>query len=122
MTELHFFITQQDIEMYALISGDHNPIHLDEEQAKSHGLPGTIAHGMLTMAKVWSVISNNLLTPTDFPSSYELEFPSPIYAGDAIVLRVEKSLNRLQIEGKRDDQLVVKGFILLVNVKSNFPC
>jgi acyl dehydratase len=43
-------ITRADLVAYAAASGDHNPIHQDEEVARSVGLPGVIAHGMYTMA------------------------------------------------------------------------
>lgn len=42
-------ITREQIAEYAQASGDHNPIHLDEDFARSVGLPGLIAHGMLDM-------------------------------------------------------------------------
>ena len=45
-----FTITRADLVRYAEASGDHNPIHQDEEVARSVGLPGVIAHGMYTMA------------------------------------------------------------------------
>lgn len=45
-------ITREALRAYAEASGDHNPIHLDEEVAKKMGLPGIIAHGMLTAAFV----------------------------------------------------------------------
>ena len=45
-----FAITRADLVAYARASGDHNPIHQDEEVARSVGLPGVIAHGMYTMA------------------------------------------------------------------------
>jgi acyl dehydratase len=45
-----FTVTRADLVAYAAASGDHNPIHQDEEVARSVGLPGVIAHGMLTMA------------------------------------------------------------------------
>ena len=45
-----FQVTRQDLAAYAEASGDHNPIHQDEEVALSVGLPGVIAHGMFTMA------------------------------------------------------------------------
>ena len=45
-----FAITRADLVRYAEASGDHNPIHQDEEVARSVGLPGVIAHGMYTMA------------------------------------------------------------------------
>jgi acyl dehydratase len=43
-------VTVEQIRQYAQASGDRNPIHLDESFARSAGLPGVIAHGMLTMA------------------------------------------------------------------------
>jgi acyl dehydratase len=45
-----FTITRSDLVRYAAASGDHNPIHQDDEVARSVGLPGVIAHGMYTMA------------------------------------------------------------------------
>lgn len=113
MIELQLFLTQQEIEIYAEISGDYNPIHLDEEQAKNHGLSGRIAHGMLVMGKVWSKVSNSLLTPTDFPVKYELDFYLPIHAGDTVALRVKHDADQLQIEGRCEGKVVIKGSILI---------
>ena len=45
-----FSVTRADLVRYAAASGDHNPIHQDEQVARSVGLPGVIAHGMYTMA------------------------------------------------------------------------
>jgi acyl dehydratase len=45
-----FTITRADLVRYAAASGDHNPIHQDDDVARSVGLPGVIAHGMYTMA------------------------------------------------------------------------
>ena len=45
-----FTVTREDLARYARASGDHNPIHQDDEVARSVGLPGVIAHGMYTMA------------------------------------------------------------------------
>ena len=44
-----FTVTRADLVAYADASGDHNPIHQDEDVARSVGLPGVIAHGMLTL-------------------------------------------------------------------------
>jgi acyl dehydratase len=43
-------VTRADLVAYAAASGDHNPIHVDEDVARSVGLPGVIAHGMYTLA------------------------------------------------------------------------
>ncbi len=47
---LTYDVTRADLVAYAHASGDHNPIHQDEEVALAVGLPGVIAHGMYTLA------------------------------------------------------------------------
>lgn len=47
---LEFTVTREDLVAYAEASGDHNPIHQDEDVARAVGLPGVIAHGMYTLA------------------------------------------------------------------------
>src|SRR5437016_11511927 len=51
-------VTVEQIRQYAEASGDRNPIHLDETFARSAGLPGVIAHGMLTMAFANQMVTN----------------------------------------------------------------
>ncbi|NYD43400.1 MaoC/PaaZ C-terminal domain-containing protein [Nocardioides panaciterrulae] len=53
-----FTITRADLVAYAHASGDHNPIHQDEQVARSVGLPGVIAHGMYTMALAARAVSS----------------------------------------------------------------
>lgn len=50
LATLSYTVTRADLAAYAEASGDHNPIHLDEDVARSVGLPGVIAHGMFTLA------------------------------------------------------------------------
>lgn len=52
-----FTVTRADLVAYADASGDHNPIHRDEEVARSVGLPGVIAHGMYTLALVGCAVA-----------------------------------------------------------------
>ena len=51
-------LTRADLRTYAEASGDHNPIHLDDEVAAAVGLPGVIAHGMLTMGHAARIVSD----------------------------------------------------------------
>lgn len=53
-----YTITRADLVRYADASGDHNPIHQDEEVALAVGLPGVIAHGMYTMALAARAVSS----------------------------------------------------------------
>jgi acyl dehydratase len=57
LEEKVFFVNRELLKQYADASGDQNPIHQDEEFAKSVGLPDVIAHGMLTMALVGKYVS-----------------------------------------------------------------
>ncbi|WP_036517068.1 MaoC/PaaZ C-terminal domain-containing protein [Nocardioides sp. J54] len=52
-----FDVTRADLVAYAHASGDHNPIHQDEEVALAVGLPGVIAHGMYTLALVGRAVA-----------------------------------------------------------------
>ncbi len=71
-----YTITRADLVAYAAASGDQNPIHQDEEVARSVGLPGVIAHGMYTMALAARAVS------TWFPGaevvSLGCKFTSPV--------------------------------------------
>ena len=71
-----FTITRADLVRYAAASGDPNPIHQDEEVARSVGLPGVIAHGMLTMALAARAVA------TWFPGaevvSFGCKFTNPV--------------------------------------------
>ncbi len=53
-----YAVTRADLVAYADASGDHNPIHQDDEVARSVGLPGVIAHGMYTMALAARAVSD----------------------------------------------------------------
>lgn len=55
-------VTQEQINAYAEVSGDHNPIHLNPMAARAVGLEGTIAHGMLSMAFLGQVLTNWITT------------------------------------------------------------
>ena len=83
MTTLSRTVTQEQINAYAEASGDFNPIHVDEEFARSVGLPGTIAHGLLEMGILaeaisrWAGGSSRLV-------GLECRFSKPLRAGDAI--------------------------------------
>jgi acyl dehydratase len=77
-------VTQEQINAYADASGDHNPIHVDPDFARSVGLPGTIAHGLLEMGILadaiasWAGGSANLL-------SLSCRFSKPLLPGDTII-------------------------------------
>ncbi|TIC89310.1 acyl dehydratase [Nocardioides sp. GY 10113] len=57
LAPVEYDVARADLVAYAAASGDHNPIHQDEEIALAVGLPGVIAHGMYTMALVGRAVA-----------------------------------------------------------------
>ena len=112
MKKIQFEVTEKDIEGYAELSGDFNPIHLDREYAAVHGFSEKIAHGMLTMAKVWGTIANELESVL-LPAEYQLTFQSPVYVGAQVELTYIEKENAIIITGKSQGMTVVKGSIVL---------
>ena len=76
-----FSVLRADLVRYAAASGDANPIHLDDEVARSAGLPGVVAHGMLTMA-----LAGRALTTwaggVDAIIEYGVRFTRPVVVPD----------------------------------------
>jgi acyl dehydratase len=76
-------ITQEHINAYAEASGDFNPIHVDESFARSVGLPGTIAHGLLEMGILAEAVSRWAGSASSL-IALECRFSKPLLAGDTI--------------------------------------
>ena len=113
MNAITYQITEKDVEQYAVISGDSNPIHLDKEAAEQQGIMNKIAHGMLTVARVLSVLSNEILTPQEFLSQYEFTFIAPVYVGDLVTLTIKRAGHNIRVAGKCREKIVVKGCLIV---------
>ena len=82
-------VTDADIVLFSGISGDTNPVHLDQEFASGTMFSGRIAHGMLTAAFISTVIGTRLPGPGAIYLSQNLKFKAPVKFGDAVTARVE---------------------------------
>ena len=82
-------ITDRDIEQFAEISTDHNPVHLDEEYARDTIFEGRIAHGMLTAGLVSAVIGEQLPGHGTIYMSQNLKFLAPVRPGDLVHAEVK---------------------------------
>ncbi|MDR0594647.1 MAG: MaoC family dehydratase N-terminal domain-containing protein [Bifidobacteriaceae bacterium] len=71
-------LTRSDLVRYAAASGDSNPIHLDEAAARAAGLPGVIAHGMLTMGQVIGPLVDWAGGDPAVVASYQARFARPV--------------------------------------------
>jgi 3-hydroxybutyryl-CoA dehydratase len=77
-------ITDADILMFAGVSGDTNPVHLNEEFAAGTAFQGRIAHGMLTASLISTVLGTKLPGPGCVYLSQNLKFMAPVRVGDTV--------------------------------------
>ncbi|MHA1770415.1 MAG: MaoC family dehydratase [Candidatus Thorarchaeota archaeon] len=87
--ELVHTVTEDDISAFGGLSGDYNPLHFNEEWAKTTMFGGRIAHGILTAAYISAVIGMQLPGPGTIYMSQSMKFRGPVRIGDTITARVE---------------------------------
>ena len=80
-------VTEADIVLFAGISGDTNPVHLNQEYASSTMFQGRIAHGMLSVSFISAVLGTKLPGPGAIYMSQTLKFKAPVRAGDTVTAR-----------------------------------
>ena len=86
--ELTRTVEAADIDAFAAVSGDTNPVHLDEAYARTTAFQGRIAHGLLTGAYISAVLGTRLPGPGAIYMSQSLRFRRPVKIGDAVTARV----------------------------------
>lgn len=82
-------ITEQDINAFAEITGDSNPVHTNEEYASESFFKERIAHGFLTGSLISTVLGNVLPGPGTIYLSQEMKFLAPVKIGDTITAECE---------------------------------
>ena len=82
-------ITETDVYLYAGITGDLNPAHINQVEAETTMFQGRIAHGMLTAGLVSAVLGMQLPGPGSIYLGQELKFLAPVRMGDTIKAEVE---------------------------------
>ncbi len=82
-------ITEKTIRDFAEATGDFNPIHLDQTYAEKTYFRGRIAHGVLSVGYISSVLGNLLPGPGGILLSQDVKFLAPVRIGDVITARVE---------------------------------
>lgn len=82
-------ITQADVEKFAAVTGDYNPLHMDEEFAGKTIFRGRIAHGMITGGLISAVLGTELPGKNTLYLEQELKFLASVRFGDTLVATVE---------------------------------
>lgn len=81
-------VTEADIVLFAGVSGDFNPMHINEEFAQPTAFKGRIAHGMLTASLISAALGMKLPGPGCIYLKQELRFKAPVRTGDTVQARV----------------------------------
>ena len=82
-------ITETDVILFAGVSTDINPVHIDEEAAKQGIFGKRVAHGILVSGLISAVLGNKLPGPGSIYMGQELKFTAPVYIGDTITATCE---------------------------------
>lgn len=84
-----FVFSDRDQELFATLSGDKNPVHLDRNFATEQGYPAPIVYGALLIAKVSEIIGMRLPGPIGIWSGLQIDFRQPLYVHETANLEME---------------------------------
>ena len=114
-------VSAEDIDTFADVTGDHNPIHLDQAYAETTFFKDRIAHGMLTASFISAVLGTRLPGPGCIYLSQSLKFRAPVKIGDQVTTRVtvahvdqESRRTRLATVCSVGETVVIEGEALLM--------
>ncbi len=107
-------VTEADIILFAGISTDVNPAHIDEEYSKATMFGGRIAHGMLSAGFISAVLANKLPGPGTIYLSQTLKFKAPVRPGDTVTATVTvKEVNVAKNRVTLDTVCTVAGKVVI---------
>ncbi|MGI9393763.1 MAG: MaoC family dehydratase [Boseongicola sp.] len=120
-------VTDLDIELFAQISTDRNPVHLDDAYAMDTIFEGRIAHGMLTAGLISAVIGEQLPGHGTVYLAQSLKFLAPVRPGDMVtaeveVLEIDYSRRRVKLDTRClvDGKPVLKGEAIVLAPSGKF--
>lgn len=109
-------VSTEDVQAFADLTGDHNPVHLDAEFAATTQFEKPIAHGMLGAGLISAAIASELPGPGSIYLEQALKFRAPVFVGAEVVTRItvlEKDERRRRVTLKTEclcgDTVVIKG-------------
>ena len=114
-------VTEQDVVDFARVSGDHNPLHMNDEYAKTTQFKGRIAHGALTASYISAILGNDLPGPGAVFMELTLKFVRPVRIGDPgvstaeVIELIERGHRvRLAVKGEVEGKVCMKGDALVM--------
>ena len=126
--ELEKKITEKDINEFAKLSGDDNPVHTNSDFAKKPIFKQKVAHGFLSASLISMLIATKLPGPGSIYLSQNLKFLAPVFIDDLVRVKVtveeidqEKKKVKLQTECFKNEKKIISGeAVVLVNSKKDF--
>ncbi len=120
-------VTETDVYLFAGVTGDLNPAHINEAYAKETFFKGRIAHGMLSAGFISAVLGMQLPGAGTIYLSQSIEFKAPVRIGDTVTARVEvkekiREKNRLKFRTtcmNQDGTLLVDGEAVVMPPKAS---
>lgn len=120
-------ISETDIYMFAGVTGDYNPAHINEAYAKNTIFKERIAHGILSAGLISTVIGTQLPGPGTIYASQTLKFVAPVKIGDTVtakvkVIDISTEKNRIKLETccyNQNEKLVLQGEAVVLPPKIN---
>lgn len=96
-------ISESDVYLYAVLTSDNNPVHVNEEYAKTTFFKTRIAHGMLVGGLISTVLGSHLPGPGTIYLRQELNFLAPVHLGETItasaeVVEIMQEKNRIRLK------------------------
>ncbi len=120
-------VTDRDIELFAEVSTDRNPVHLDDDYAQDTIFEGRIAHGMLTAGLISAVIGEQLPGHGSIYLGQTLKFMAPVRPGDMVhtivrVREIDHSRRRVTLDCRCNvgDTTVLKGEAVVLAPSKKF--
>lgn len=98
-TEITNTVTKEDVHLFAQVTGDSNPVHLDDDYAATTSFGKTIAHGMLTAGFISAAIGTKLPGPGCIYLEQSLKFRAPVFIGDTVTTRL--TISDINVRRKR---------------------
>lgn len=118
--ERRHVITDRDIQVFADLTGDYSPLHVDEAFAQRSRFGRRLAHGLLSSSFITGIIGMELPARNGIYMGQTLSFRRPVFIGDELVVRAsvasrdeDKSRIRLTTQCLVDDAIVVDGEALI---------
>lgn len=116
-------VTESDVILFAGVTGDFNPAHVNAEYAKTGMFGQRIAHGMLSAGFISNVLANQLPGPGTIYLGQELRFTKPVFFGDTVtatvtVIEKNEEKNRLKLDTTVTNQ---KGEKVITGVATVMP-